>query len=125
MKGSKISNDSEHPLAVRKSPIHGSGIFAKETVDAGQQIGYFEGYAIDHSTAHSLTFGDTRIEPTGILKHLNHSCTPNARFQNRWLIATRDIKPEEEITINYMATEPDISHRFHCKCGSENCKRTI
>ena len=35
------------------------------------------------------------------------------------------LKPGEEITINYIATEPNISHHFHCDCMSKNCKGSI
>ena len=121
----KNHNDSEHRLIVRKSPIHGRGIFAKKAFNASMKIAYFEGYEIDHETAYSLTFGNKHIEPTGILKNLNHSCSPNARFQGRWLIALRDIKPTEEITIDYTTTESNISHHFHCYCLSKNCNGKI
>jgi len=121
----KNPKDSEGTLTVRKSQVHGRGVFAERSLNTGKQIGYFEGYEIDHQTAYSLTFGNTRIEPTGILKHLNHSCSPNTRFQGRCLIASREIKPGEEITIDYIATEPNISHHFHCDCMSKNCKGKI
>ena len=125
MNGQKNPNDSERSLTVRKSPIQGRGVFAEKSLNTGKQIAYFEGCEIDHETAYSLTFGNKRIEPTGILKHLNHSCSPNAGFRGRWLIASREIKPGEEITINYIATEPNISHHFHCDCMSKNCKGSI
>lgn len=125
MNGPKNPNDSECSLTVRKSSIHGRGVFAKRALNTGKQIAYFEGYEIDRETAYSLTFGNKRIEPTGILKHLNHSCSPNAWFQGRWLIASREIKPGEEITIDYIATESNISHHFHCDCMSKNCKSKI
>lgn len=121
----KIPNDSERSLFVTKSPIHGSGVFTQRALNVGKQIAYFEGYEIDYETTYSLTFGNKRIEPTGILKHLNHSCSPNALFQERWLIASREIKPGEEITIDYMSTEPNISHHFQCNCVSKNCKGKI
>ena len=125
MNGPKNPNDSEGSLTVRKSPIHGRGVFPKRSLNTGKQIAYFEGYEIDCQTAYSLTFGNKRIEPTGILKHLNHSCSPNAWFQGRWLMASREINPGEEITIDYFATEPNISHHFHCDCMSINCKVMI
>ena len=125
MNGVKNPNDSEDSLTVRKSPVHGRGVFAERSLNTGKKIAYFEGYEIDHETAYSLTFGSKRIEPTGILKHLNHSCSPNALFQGRWLIASREIKPGEEITIDYIATEPNISQHFHCDCMSKNCKGKI
>jgi len=125
MNGPKNPNDSERGITIRKSTIQGRGVFAEKSLNTGKQIAYFEGHEIDHQTAYSLTFGNTHIEPTGILKHLNHSCSPNAWFKGRWLIASRGIKPGEEITIDYIATEPNISQHFHCDCMSKNCKGKI
>jgi SET domain-containing protein len=125
MNGPKDYNDSTHSLSVRESPIQGKGVFAERSLHTGEQIAYFEGYEVDHETAYSLTFGNQRIEPTGILKHLNHSCSPNAWFQERRLTALREIAPNEEITIDYIATESTISHHFHCDCMSKNCRGRI
>jgi SET domain-containing protein len=125
MNGPKDHNDLTPILSVKESPIQGKGVFAERSLHRGAQIAYFEGYEIDHETAYLLTFGNKRIEPTGILKHLNHSCSPNAWFQGRRLTALRKITPGEEITIDYIATEPNISHPFHCGCMSKNCKGKI
>ena len=125
MNGPKDHKDSTPSLSVRESPIQGKGVFAERSLYTGEQIAYFEGYEVDHETAYSLTFGSKRIEPTGILKHLNHSCSPNAWFQERRLTALREIGPGEEITIDYIATESTISHHFHCDCMSKNCRGRI
>jgi SET domain-containing protein len=121
----KEYNLSTPILSVEESPIQGKGVFAERSLHAGERIGYFEGYQVDHDTAYSLTFGNRRIEPTGILRHLNHSCSPNAWFQGRRLTALREIAPGEEITIDYIATESTISHHFHCDCMSKNCRGRI
>ena len=86
------------------------------------KITYFEGRETDQDTRYSLLLDGKRIEPTGELKYLNHSCNPNAYFSDRWLVASRDISIGDEITIDYFATENMISYPFICHCGAENCR---
>jgi hypothetical protein len=114
-----------HYIVLRRGGLHGVGVFPQTKIFGGQTIDYFEGYEIDHNTYWSLTLDGSRIEPTGTLRHLNHSCTPNAHFRGRWLLASRDIAQSEEITIDYLATETVISHPFTCNCGTENCRKQI
>ncbi len=112
-------------IKVKESSIDGFGVFAKTKLASGQKIAYFKGYEIDYDTRYSLTLDGKRIEPTGELRYLNHSCAPNAHFRNRWLVASRDIPHGEEITIDYLATENKISHHFKCKCGAKTCRGWI
>jgi hypothetical protein len=53
----------------------------------------------------------------------NHSCAPNARFnETGTLIALRDIPVGEEITFNYLDTPtPASPWNFACQCGAANC----
>jgi len=59
--------------------------------------------------------------------YINHSCRPNAFMQILYdhilFIALRDIKPGEEITIDYETTlHPDDKR---CICGARSCRGTI
>lgn len=121
------SNDvsTKSLIKVQPSNIVGQGVFATRPISGGQRIEYFEGYEIDHPTGYSLTFNGIRIEPTGSLRFLNHSCSPNAFFIDRELTVLRDIDVGEEITIDYLATESEISKGFKCKCGSKKCRAWI
>ena len=94
---------------------------------AGERIGYFEGPQITTNTMHSMHLEGKIIEGGGVLKNLAHSCDPNAYFKDkqRWLYARRDIGAGDEVTIDYLDTEPVISHPFICKCGSPNCRGKI
>lgn len=109
-------------VEIQQSAIHHKGVFAKGKISIDTKIDFFEGYKVFQNTEYSLTLDGMRIEPTGILKQLNHSCTPNAVFKNRWLVSTREISSSEETTINYLATENRINHNFPCNCGSEKCR---
>ena len=71
---------------------------------------------MENDTRHSLTLEGHKIEPTGPLKFLNHSCDPNSHFQGKKLFTNKDVKQGDELTINYMATETRLSRPFKCKC---------
>ena len=54
-------------------------------------------------------------------RFLNHSCEPNAKFENRNLVAIREIKASEQITFDYNTTEYDLATPFECHCKSDGC----
>jgi len=119
------SDKYNQKIKIKTSSIHGRGVFSVTTFNKGDKIGYFEGYPVQSNTRHSLTFNGVKIEPTGLLKCLNHSCSPNSYFRDRVLVANRNIKPKEEITVDYLATEADITNHFECNCKSYNCRKLI
>ena len=127
MKGqSKEDVSADSQIAVQsRQKVAGQGVFAACPILAGQKIEYFEGYEVGHLTRYSLTFDGIRIEPTGSLRFLNHSCSPNAFFVDRWLEALGEIDDGEEITIDYLATESEITTGFKCTCGSKKCRDWI
>jgi D-alanine-D-alanine ligase-like ATP-grasp enzyme len=56
-------------------------------------------------------------------KPINHSCDPNSREENLTLIATRDIKKGEQITIDYSTfVESRFAETFECRCGAKKCR---
>lgn len=114
-------------LEVDDSAIHGTGVFARVDTASGTRIGYFEGREVDHDTTHSYYIKTTgqRIEPTGVLRYLNHSCDPNAALRGRWLYATRDISAGTEVTIDYLETDQPISRQFDCRCRASTCRGCI
>lgn len=55
----------------------------------------------------------------------NHSCDPNIGLKGPNIyVAIRDIKPEEEIVLDYSFMESDFES-FECRCGSPNCRKII
>jgi hypothetical protein len=119
------ASSCEIDIDVRSSPLGGMGVFTYGSLSRGQRISYFQGYEINQDTYRSLSLDGKRIEPTGRLGYLNHSCAPNAHFEGRWLSASRDIAPGEELTIDYLATEAMLFNHFDCKCGAPNCRGRI
>jgi hypothetical protein len=112
-------------LTSASSSVGGTGVFAVEEILAGETLGYFEGHEVAAPTGFSLTFDGKIIEPTSGLRHLNHSCSANAEFRGRYLVAKRSIARDEEVLIDYLATEADVSIPFECNCGSKRCRGHI
>ncbi|QBG47887.1 SET domain-containing protein [Verrucomicrobia bacterium S94] len=95
-----------HKIEVKKSPIHGRGVYAKEKIEAGTMIGTYHGNETDEDDTYVLWVTDENgreygIDGTSDLKFLNHSQEPNAEFDGDELYALRDILPGEEITFHY------------------------
>ncbi len=107
------------------STIDRTGVFASREFNADEVLGYFEGTSAEAGTDYSLTLEYRQVDPVGKLRHLNHSCSPNAHFRDRWLVANGQIKKGQEITIDYCATETMIAKPFDCRCGSANCRKRI
>ena len=55
----------------------------------------------------------------------NHSCEPNTAYDGLNVIATRDIKSGEELTVDYALFIDESMEPFACQCGSENCREMI
>lgn len=113
-------------IRVKKSSIHGKGVFANQPYSSGSEIGHFCGYEVESSTRHSLMLEARHIEGTGPLRFLNHCCDPNCHFQGRTLVTKREVKAGEELTINYLELEtPPFRHPFKCNCKCRKCRKQI
>ena len=93
-------------VAVRRSPVHGKGLFARRQVAEGQYIGSYEGPMTERDGTHVLWIeGDDEkirgIDGRNALRYLNHDDEPNAAFDGNRLFALRRIRPGEEIFIDY------------------------
>lgn len=99
------------PLAARvrkdRSPIHGSGCFARVPFATGERIGTFEGPAVTADGPHVLWVYDAAggvlcaRRGDNLLRWLNHSADPNAEFDGFDLYARRPIAVGEELSIDY------------------------
>lgn len=92
----------------KKSAIHGYGLFARKKIKKGDYMGEYDGPTVKKNGMHVLWVEEGESEDDWIgrdgknlLRYLNHSKKPQAEFVGFELFATRDIKPDEEITINY------------------------
>jgi SET domain-containing protein len=127
-------------LAVAKSAIHGKGCFATVPFKRRRKIAEYTGEKITNKEAERrghrrvlrISGLDQRWSIDGSrggngTHYINHSCRPNSFMQTvhgRLLVlALRDIRPGEEITIDYVSSLH--SDRKRCTCGVPGCRGTI
>ena len=100
-------------VSVRKSGIHGDGVFADRSFRRGQRIGRFEGNPTRKDGTYVLwVLGEDDVyrglDGTGPLRFINHSSHPNAEFCADELFALEPIKPGDEITCHYGESWEDV-----------------
>jgi len=90
---------------VADSTIHGKGLFAKDTITKDTVIGHLEGEHTKQDGIYVLWLDhENGFEVCCDLKFINHSDQPNAcYYDDKSVVAIRDIKVDEEITHNYEA----------------------
>jgi len=124
-------------IYVKKSGLHGKGLFASRDIKKGERVFTFTGqkvkYLIDNQKKANLISSNivgigknTWIRPQRIGFFYNHSCDPNTAFRGKVnMVAKRNIKDQEEITFDYSLNESDIFWQMKCNCGSKNCRHLI
>ena len=93
-------------LTVRKSDIHGKGLFSMARLRKGTLIGHYAGAPTRRDGRYVLWILEhdgTRhgIRGTNAIRFTNHSLRPNSEFDGPELYAIRDIGAGEEITVHY------------------------
>ncbi|MFH1072932.1 MAG: SET domain-containing protein-lysine N-methyltransferase [Nanoarchaeota archaeon] len=121
-------------VQILKTDKTGRGIFAKKDFKREEYIFTFKGNIINNRTYArklkcTLQIGRNKwLEPdnSSVGRYINHSCNPNAGIKGlKRIVAIRNIKKGEQITIDYSITDDDPSWIMHCKCGSIRCRRKI
>jgi SET domain-containing protein len=127
-------------LAINESTIEGKGCFSSVQFKRGRKIAEYRGEKISDAEANRranrrklrICAINNRWSLDGSrggngTHYINHSCEPNAYMKilhgHILFIALRDIKPGEEITIDYESTLH--SDRKRCSCGAPSCRGTI
>ena len=140
----QLLGDSWHPipclmgLIVRSSQIHAVGCYTTAPIKKGTRVVEYTGprlkpeacehlYANDEITYLFGMEGDQWIiDGHGTAAFLNHSCDPNCETEeidgHVWIIALRDIAPEEELTYDYNLYDGDALEDAPCSCGSKKCR---
>jgi uncharacterized protein len=126
----------EEKLFIRKSQISGTGVFTSVDINEGTHIIIISGEVISEDECvrreeeennvfifwNDLNYIDT--VNTKKIKYLNHNCNPNCYVEERnyeslFLIAEKDIKAGEELTIDY-----DYEEIYEdCSCGE--CSKEV
>jgi len=153
MSTSTKSSAPKQPLyEVRKSPVHGNGVFALRPIGAGERIIEYKGERIswDHATErasdrggpvnHTFYFSlaDGRVIDGGRrgndARWINHACEPNCEAYEEdgrvYIHALRDIEQGEELNYNYALIyderhTPALKRLFACRCGTPGCSGTM
>lgn len=124
-------------VAIRPSPIHGLGGFARINIPTGTRVLEYIGEKISKQESlrrcqanNEFIFSlDERFDLDGNIaenpaRFLNHSCTPNCdadlEDDRIWIVAKRDIRAGEELTFNYRFDLIDYRDQ-PCRCGSSDC----
>ncbi len=127
-------------LAVRKSGIHGRGLFARRRLPKRRKLGEIGGTRVKLPRAWIGVARQTRIylielnarlalDCSGdpLFRHLNHSCRPNCYlriFRNRVEVyALKTVAPGIELTVDYGET-PHVGG-MSCRCGMRGCRRSL
>jgi SET domain-containing protein len=139
-------------MRVRRSRVHGRGVFALRRIRKGTRIIEYLGDRITHKQAdlryevkserdnHTFLFIVDRgvVIDAGIdgndARFINHSCDPNCEsvIEDRrvFVEAVRTVKPGEELTYDYQigrdrSDPPDVDEIFACRCGAKSCRGSM
>ena len=89
-------------FVVKRSSIHGRGLFAAVPFERGTYLGSYKGPRTRRDGPYVLWLHDdddaVGIDGKNELRYVNHSSRPNAIFRGEELFALRGIRPGEEIT---------------------------
>jgi SET domain-containing protein len=140
------------PYRVRRSKIHGTGVFATRHIPKGTRIVEYLGERVSHAEAdrryadkadddnHTFLFTvDARtVIDAGVggnaARYINHSCDPNCETVTEdrriFIEAIKDIEAGEELAYDYMIERdhedpPNIEEVFGCRCGATACRGTM
>lgn len=134
-------------FVVRRSAIHGTGVFATRDIPAEEEILYYEGRLVTHDEADAafvddghtflFTLNDRYVIDGGIdgneARWINHSCEPNCEpvlvesddgdpAGDRMVIqALRPIRAGEELTYDYSLTTDEPLTDAVCELWACRC----
>jgi len=140
------------PYRVRRSRIHGTGVFATRPIVRGTRIIEYVGERVSHAEADRRYAGkDVRDNHTFLFtvdartvidagvggnaaRFINHSCEPNCEAvltrRRVFIVALRDIAAGEELAYDYGIERaaddpPGLAEIFGCRCGAASCRGTM
>ncbi len=141
----------EPMYVVRRSPIHGRGVYATRRIPKGTRIAEYLGERISHEEAdaryaakaddgHTFLFVVNKkicidaTEEGNDARFINHSCDPNCESnieeKRVFIDAIRSIEPGEELGYDYALTwegtdDPEDLELYSCRCGAAECRGTM
>lgn len=139
-------------IQVRRSGIHGKGVFALKPIPKGETIIEYLGEVITWKQAqrqpphnpdepnHTFLFHlDDRhvIDGTrggNAARWINHACAPNCEAEDNdgriFIKALRNIRPGEELNFDYSLMIEErytakLKKEYECRCGARTCRGTM
>lgn len=139
-------------IQVRRSGVHGKGVFALRTIAAGERIIEYTGEIVSWKEAlrrhphdpsdphHTFYFhiDDGRVIDAkfggNASRWINHSCEPNCEADEQdgrvFIQALRELAPGEELFYDYGLIiddryTPSLKRQYACRCGSARCRGTM
>ena len=129
-------------LEVRRSSIHGFGLFTVKPFSSGCIIIRLGGrlfHVSKRRSSHVMPSTTTLLseeiflaESSGgnkdLSDYLNHSCDPNIGFSDAITIVTiKNVNADEELLIDYAFCEcdPEWKLKSNCSCNSRNCRKAV
>jgi hypothetical protein len=146
--------DSGRRIQVRRSGVHGRGVYAIRPIKKGETIIEYKGEMITWKQAerrhphnpkdpdHTFFFHideehviDANVRGNAA-RWINHACNPNCESdvdEERYRVfikALRNIKPGEELFYDYGLVlderyTPKVKKQFACRCGARGCRGTM
>jgi SET domain-containing protein len=146
-------NGDARRIQVRRSGVHGKGVFALQPIAAGSRIIEYRGEIIgwpealrrhphdpadpNHTFYFSLDDGSHVIDAKvggNAARWINHACEPNCEADETegrvFIQALRDLQPGEELFYDYGLVideryTPKLKRDYECRCGSAICRGTM
>jgi hypothetical protein len=142
-------------IVVKRSRIHGRGVYAARRIRAGERIIEYKGELITwkeadrrppsdpndphHTFFFALSDGKHVIDAAvggNAARWINHSCDPNCETEEDedgrrvFIQALRDIRAGEELFYDYglivdERITPTLKRQHACHCGAKNCRGTM
>lgn len=135
-------------IEVRRSRVHGDGVFALRDLRRGARIGSYTGRR--HGPDEASETWDSQLTYLFVLsdgsmidgaqggnatRHINHACEPNVEAVEEYgpddelrvvVRALRDIRAGEEIFLDYaLEIGDDDPAEYVCRCGTQRCRGTM
>jgi len=152
MKTPQAAARDRRRIQVRKSGVHGKGVFALRPIAAGERIIEYMGEVITWTEAlrrhphdpadpnHTFYFhiDDRHVIDAKVggnaARWINHACEPNCQADESdgrvFIRALSDLSPVEELFYDYGLVideryTPRLKKQYECRCGSPRCRGTL
>ena len=146
------ASSSRRRIQVRRSGVHGKGVFALAPIAKGETVIEYVGEIITWPEAlrrhphdpsdpnHTFYFhiDDERVIDANVggnaARWINHACQPNCEADEVdgriFIKARRALKPGEELFYDYGLIideryTPKLKKQFECRCGTRKCRGTM